>query len=198
LHLRVDDTEVIEDAMIDGLVAAAVDQAEQFLCRPLLTTGFRYTQDAFPGHRFFGHYVGHAFGCVTGDYDDRYLRIPIGGVSAVSEVGYVDTDGAAQIMDPSTYLLDTTEPTARIAPAWATFWPFARHQMSAVHVNFQAGYGTTANVVPAAIVAAVKLILGNLYANRESVVVGTAAVCLPYGAEHLMWPHRVWPLRSGG
>lgn len=41
--------------------------------------------------------------------------------------------------------------------------------------------------------AAVLLILGHLYRNREEVLVGTSAAAaqLPVGATALLWPHRV-------
>lgn len=48
-------------------------------------------------------------------------------------------------------------------------------------------------VATSVISAAVLLILGHLYRNREEVLVGTsaAAVQLPVGANTLLWPHRV-------
>ena len=48
-----------------------------------------------------------------------------------------------------------------------------------------------AMVVNAPIRAAVLLILGHLYANRESVVIGTITATMPMGAHSLLWPYRV-------
>jgi hypothetical protein len=50
---------------------------------------------------------------------------------------------------------------------------------------------TTGIVATPAIVAACLLILGNLYANREAVVVGKASNELPFGVTSLLWPYRV-------
>ena len=47
-------------------------------------------------------------------------------------------------------------------------------------------------VVNAAIQAAVLLVLGHLYANREEVASGGVAQ-IPYGARSLLWPHRINP-----
>ena len=46
-------------------------------------------------------------------------------------------------------------------------------------------------VANAPIRAAVLLILGHLYANRENTVVGAAAHALPMGAHSLLFPYRV-------
>lgn len=48
-------------------------------------------------------------------------------------------------------------------------------------------------IVNYVIKAAVLLILGHLYANREDVVVGPSAAPLPTGARALLRPHRLFP-----
>lgn len=48
-------------------------------------------------------------------------------------------------------------------------------------------------VVNAAIQAAILLILGHLYANREEVITGTIATEIPKGSRSLLWPHRINP-----
>lgn len=50
------------------------------------------------------------------------------------------------------------------------------------------GTGIVAN---AAIAAAVLLQLGNLYSNRESVVLGATSQELTLGATSLLWPYRI-------
>lgn len=46
-------------------------------------------------------------------------------------------------------------------------------------------------VVNDAIRAAVLLIVGHLFNNRDDVVTGTIATKMPMGAHALLWPHRV-------
>ena len=53
----------------------------------------------------------------------------------------------------------------------------------------QAGDGL---VVNDQIKAAVLLIVGHLYANREDVVVGASVSALPNGADHLLQPYKVY------
>lgn len=46
-------------------------------------------------------------------------------------------------------------------------------------------------VINGAVQAAMLLILGHLYANRENTLVGVSAQELPMGAHSLLWPYRV-------
>lgn len=46
--------------------------------------------------------------------------------------------------------------------------------------------------LPPAITAAILLMAGHLYANREGVVTGTIATALPLSVQFLLSPYRVW------
>lgn len=52
------------------------------------------------------------------------------------------------------------------------------------------GADTAGIVINAAIQAALLLIVGHLYANREDVLVGVSATQLPNGAQYLLQPYR--------
>ena len=53
------------------------------------------------------------------------------------------------------------------------------------------GLDTAGIVINPAIQAALLLIVGHLYANREDMVVGVSATQLPSGAEYLLQPSRI-------
>ena len=53
------------------------------------------------------------------------------------------------------------------------------------------GTDTAGIVINPAIQAALLLICGHLYANREDVVVGVSATQLPNGAQYLLQPYRI-------
>lgn len=46
--------------------------------------------------------------------------------------------------------------------------------------------------LPPAVAAAILLMAGHLYANREAVVTGTIATALPLSVQFLLAPYRVW------
>jgi uncharacterized phiE125 gp8 family phage protein len=106
------------------------------------------------------------------------LRIPLGPVQAVASVTYLDANGVRQTLDPSAYLLDTGRKPAVLAPAFGTSWPDTRPQSGAILITFTAGFGDAVATVPAQILSAIKLLVGDLYANRESIVIGASRVTL--------------------
>jgi uncharacterized phiE125 gp8 family phage protein len=167
-HLRLDaDTD--EDELLAAMVTAAREQVEVYTRRALLTQTWRLTLDAFPE-------------CNTP------IRVPRPPLQSVTSVQYVDLAGVTQVLDPAEYAVDTTGVRGRIAPAYGKSWPLARSQLNAVTITFVAGYGDAAKV-PEGIKAAIKLLLGSLYENRETVITGTIVAELPT-VKALLTAHR--------
>jgi hypothetical protein len=172
--LRVDSDQ--EDDTLSLLITTARQSLELWTRRAIVPTTFRLGLDRFPWGRASARcesdwMVGDGRGS---DYSDRTLlhrreiRLPRPPLVAVSSITYVDTAGATQTLDASAYQVDAADEPARIVPAYATFWPTARHQPNAVQVTYTAGYATPA-AVPATIRTAMRLLIGGWYENRESV-----------------------------
>lgn len=100
-------------------------------------------------------------------------------VTAVASVKY-DLDGAEVTLDPADYRVDLAG-----RRVWsATAWP-ATDALASVRVQFDAGYTD----VPARLKAAILLIVGDLYANREAKQ-GTDLATNPT-VNRLLWPYRI-------
>lgn len=153
VHLREPLEDADNDAYIASLITAARLDAEHKLQRTLITTSWRLTLDAFPS-------------ASTG-YKDGLIRLPMGKVTSVESVKYVDEAGTLQTLAPEQYLVTLAGDVARIAPAYGLTWPAVRSQPDAVQVNYTAGYGSTAASVPAPIKAWIKLAVGDLYEQRS-------------------------------
>lgn len=118
------------------------------------------------------------------------ITLPVEPVRSVS-VTYTDPDGAAQTMPSSSYLLSTW-------PSFATEWRFvsgaARPALIdseyPVSITINAGFADAA-AVPPELKAAMLMMIGTLYENRESVVVGTIASVLPLGFDALIAGRRL-------
>ena len=165
LHLRVDHDD--EDDLITALIVAARRQAETFTRRALVEQTWRLTLDAFPA---------------------APIRLPMGRVSTISHVKYVDGAGAWQTWAADNYLADLDSVPARIVPAYGQSWPSARRQLASVEIRFVAGFGNAA-AVPADIKAAIKLALGDLYEERSAKSGGSPNLS-PVPAS-LLWPYRI-------
>jgi uncharacterized phiE125 gp8 family phage protein len=151
--LRVDGTD--DDALITTLVDAAVaglDGERGELGRALLAQTWRLERDCFPRGA---------------------LELPLPPTISVDAVSYVDTTGAAVTMAPADYVVTGAGSFgfARITPT-SGCWPAG----SSVSVTFRAGFGETAEDVPADLRAAILSRVALAYGLRESAVITTATI----------------------
>jgi uncharacterized phiE125 gp8 family phage protein len=159
-HLRVDISE--DDGLIAGQVSAAREWCETNTGRSFLTQTWRLTLDVFPG--------GHA-SIWWGGWSDWAqggpIRLPRAApLQSVGGIQYTDGGGGTQTLAPTEYQVVPDREPAVIVPQWAKVWPVTRLQPAAVTVTYTAGW-TDASLVPAGIKAALKLVLGWLYRDRE-------------------------------
>ena len=170
-HCRVDMAD--DDGLIADLVSAATRHCEQFTHRRFISQVWEDRLDTVPA------YVWTA---------------PVAPVLSIGSVTYVDLDGATQTWSSALYRTDIpagdSAGPARITPIHGGLWPQARSITNTFVVRFTVGYGTTAASVPADIKAAIKLMVGHLYANREAVNVGNLVTPLPLAVESLLWPYK--------
>lgn len=165
-HVRSENAE--ESALLASMVDAATAQAEAYCRRRFVTQRWRATFDCFP---------------------DGAIVVPHPPLASVEGVTYVDSAGVAQVLAPADYVVRTAETPGEIVPAYGKSWPSTRDVPDAVAVEFTCGYGDPADV-PAAIQRAVLLLVGTLYANRETVA-PVAMQAIPHTAEWLLGPFRV-------
>lgn len=144
LHLRVDASD--EDTLIDALITAATEMAEQHTGRAIMQQTWQLTLDEFP--EYF-----------------ELTRVP---VQSITSITYVDTAGATQTLSNTQYALAQDDfGFARIDPTYDAVWPDTRLQPGAVTVIFVCGYAS-ASVVPESIKQWIKLMVAAMYENREA------------------------------
>ncbi len=105
----------------------------------------------------------------------------------IVSVEYADASGAMVAIPPTGYAVDRGLSVPWLAPAYGSGWPQAAAAMNAVRITFDCGYAPEA--VPPNALAAMLLMLGHLYRNREAV--GDARHELPLGFESLLRPLQV-------
>lgn len=163
LHLRVDHSD--ENDLIDILRQAARETVEQHTNRSMITQTRTIKMDYFPcGETLF---LTHA------------------PVQSVTSVKYYDEDNVEQTLSSSDYWVDTNSNIPRIVVKDS--WPGTYDRPNAVEVIYVCGYGAAGSNVPRPLRAAMLLILGHLYENREQV--GSAKHEIPFGADVLLGPY---------
>jgi uncharacterized phiE125 gp8 family phage protein len=176
LHLKLDaeDSPAVhaDDDLVNSLIAACalrLDGRDGELGRCLITQTWDLVLDRFPK-------LG--------------IKIPLPPLQSVTALTYLDTAG-----DEQTLVEDTDFTVDAISqPGWAwpgeAGWPATFDGINTVTLRFVAGYGA-ASAVPAPIKAALKLMVGSLYANREDIVIGTTAMEIPGGIDRILSTYRI-------
>ena len=169
MQCRIDSND--EDELLSVLIDAAVahfDGPSGILGRALITQTWR--QD-FP-----------SFADV--------VRLPVGTLIAVSSVSYYDANNASQTLSSNVYTSfnDEVGPYLTLKPLQS--WPPTYSREDAVRVTWTAGYGSTADLVPAAIRQAMLLMISNWYSNRGAAVIGASVADLPFAVSSLISPYR--------
>ncbi len=120
------------------------------------------------------------------------LRLPWGNVQSITSVKYLDTDGAEQTVTSTDYaaMLDDSGPYVQMIASYVGPG-LSTNRDDGVRVTYVAGYGATADTVPASIRAAIRIMVADLYDNRSSVgpnMIGKVPVSLT--VERLLMKHR--------
>jgi len=172
-HLRVSHSD--DDTIIGIYLNAAVARLDGYsgiLGRCMVTQSWRQDFECWP--------------------DLSVIRLPFADVSAVTSLKYFDADNVEQTVSAGLYALAEDELGGLLwlkkdftAPTHNDDRP------DPIQVTFVAGYGAAA-AVPAALKAAILLMVGDFYENREDTVIGVGVDVrpLPRGVDALIAPYR--------
>lgn len=162
-----------EDADITAMLTAATEQLDGkdgILGRALVTQSWELLLDRFP--------------C------DSVIRIPLPPLRSVESITYIDTAGATQTLPTSVYAVDIASEPGAVSLKYGQTWPATLCQRNAVTIAFTCGYGTSDDV-PGRLKSAIKLMVGDLFENREASIVGATRVDNPT-VDSLLFPFRVF------
>ncbi len=153
LHLKVDVTD--DDTLITALIQAAREWVESYCRRSLVQRTLELRLDGWPVE----------------------IRLPRAPVASLSSVTYTDGNGNTATLAADQYQVDLYGTPPRIVRKPGVVWPVLQFGViNGVQVTYVAGYAPGgasptdyAENVPAAIKAALKLLIGHWYENRQAV-----------------------------
>lgn len=156
-HLRVDfdDDDTLISALIDS-VTAHLDGRDGVLGRALVTQTWRADFDGFASR----------------------IDLPLHPVASIVSVTYVDGAGATQTLSTTIYGFGQDSLGGYIYLKADQTWPDVADRPDAVSVTFIAGVAADDPAL-AGIRAAMLMMIGDLYENRESAVVGASSSVVP-------------------
>lgn len=161
-----------EDDLLTAYIRAAREMCEEQTWRSLLTQTWDLWLPCWP--------------------PGRSIRLPRPPLLSVSHVRYTDAGGVVQTLASDAYQVITQSEPGGIVLAGGLGWP--GHSTTAalpVNVRFVAGYGDGPEDVPEALRQGMRLLVGHMFANRESVNVGNITGVMPQAVDWLWRPFEV-------
>ncbi len=176
-HLRVDHDD--EDPLIQMLLDAAVshlDGLSGILGRAIIDQDWRLTVPRS--------------GSPTGS-DKLYL--PLMTARELLSIKYYDLDNTLVTEDLAGWSMVSSSWWAYISPVSGSIWPSVYDRPDSIIIEWRAGFGG-AEDVPPSLKAAIFLIVGDLYRNRETVSFGGQSSYIPMSAtvNALISPYRTF------
>ncbi|QQR69854.1 MAG: phage head-tail connector protein [Alphaproteobacteria bacterium] len=165
-----------DDALLTRLIVVAREACESYTGRALISQSWTLWRDSFPA-------------------DGSPLRLPRPPLQSVASVQSYDESDLFVAMIASDYMVDTASTPGRVALRSGRSWPVAGRALHGVRVEFTAGYGTSADAVPAALRQGILAHIAALYEyrgdglNAQGELASLAA--LPPLAEALYAPYRI-------
>ena len=153
-HVRIDIDETDHDDYLHDLITVAREQVEMITWRKLITqTWYAYLQDWPKG---------------------TYIELPFGKLQSVTAIKYTDVDGDESTWDSDEYIVGTDYQKGRVTLADGYTWPSETlYPSNPIEVEFVCGYGLAVSV-PAQIKHAMKMIISELFENRETSIIGVS------------------------
>lgn len=170
-HLRLPASYTAEDNRLDFFIKTATMFAQRITQRQLITSTWYAYLTKFPGSR-------------------KPLLINKCPVSAITAITYTDTVGESQTIDLTNYVKNYAAEPAIVQPKINYYWPTAANEEGNICIEFTSGYASAA-AIPENVTAGIFIVCADLWANRESIVIGRSVNKIPFTAEQLFELERV-------
>ena len=172
LHLRLDTSgsppSHPDDSIVESLITAARQNAEDYTGLKIASGVYEVRADSFK---------------------DFEISLETWPVTSVTSISYVDLEGNDQTLTVSDYDIDTYARPARIKSMLTTF-PAAKEVTIRFTAGFTDGQSPNPYPIPQSIKAAMLLMIGHLYDNREAVS-DVQSYERPMGSTYLLNPYRI-------
>ncbi len=189
-HLRADSTE-LPDAEATALIKDARSEIENMTGLAFITQSWRLSLDRWPmgGEAWWDGVRQTAITELYGSNTLRSVALPRWPLASITSVTVYDEDSnASTVTVADTFDVDLYQTPGRLTLKRSAVWPIALRANDAIQIIYVAGY-STANLIPAPMVRAVKQLAAFLYSHRGDDCDPKEAYAMS-GAESVMQGYR--------
>ncbi|EBA18395.1 hypothetical protein RSK20926_11769 [Roseobacter sp. SK209-2-6] len=170
-HLGLGPDEADLDSLVDGYIAAARAQAENYLRKVLRRQRVLAIYDCFGGSR---------------------IELPKGPASSVEKVEYLSPVGNWVEVPEADFQAFLAISPGYLRPAFGGSWPATIQAPESVKVTYVAGCADEAAELPPDILQAIRLMVADMFINRGDEAHKQKQKGMHPGAEALLSPYREW------
>ena len=161
-----------DDDFLKSLRDTAIEEVEAWLRRRCITQTWYFYLQRWP--------------------DRNYIVLPYGSLQSVTAITYKDTDGDSNTFSTDDYIVESDTDPGRVVLAYGESWPSTTlYPSNPIRIEFICGYGDSRADVPESIRSAAKLIVADMFENREPTIIGTIVQRLPT-VENLLTKYKAW------
>lgn len=160
-------SDATEDEILASAIIAARAQVEAITKRALITQTWDMVLDSFPGSCSASRWTRTS----------SEIIVPLGVLQDIDSFSYKDSEGVVTSLTVTDdYLVDTFSiPGRLVLPPGVSSWPSSfLYPLNPITIRFVCGYGDTSSTVPAGLRAAIKMMVADLYRNRDAQEIPTA------------------------
>jgi uncharacterized phiE125 gp8 family phage protein len=150
-QLRLDDDQVLEDALLAANLRSAVQACESFTGRAVMTQTWTLFRDAWPAHAL------------------TLPRPPLRSVVHVKTYSESDTES---LWAAENYIVDTASLPGRLIARVGQVFPVPGRAANGIEVRFTAGHGDTPMEVPEQLRQGILRLATHLFENRGDIDLG--------------------------
>ncbi len=183
-HLRLDEDQTGEDALIMGHLRAAAAACEAFTARALITQTWTLQRDAWPGAPYDENLREGLHEGIEARGTARFLTLPKAPLQSVVHVKTFDENDAETVWPAANYIVDAASEPGRLVARTGQVFPTPARAANGIEVRFTAGYGSNPADVPQALRQGILHMAATLFEQR-----GDAA---PDGALHGSGAAALW------
>jgi hypothetical protein len=193
-HLKV--TSSTEDALITLYLEAAIDYAEKFTRRDLITRTYITFRDFFPAPaQNEGYYpcgqipsVSSGFSTFSSNVGFELRKSPL---QSVEQIEYF-SQSVLTLLDNTIYYNTIEEDYSELLTVVGKDWPTQLDQrLQAIQITFKTGFGDTETDIPHGYRAAILQHVAALYANRGDCDDSSCAAMVPAAAKTFYLQNRI-------
>jgi len=174
IHLRVDFTD--DDTYIDSLCLAATQTINNYCNLLLMDTDVVQFCDKWEESK------------------ELYFSPTLNsGDAAITKIEYYDSTNSFVVWGGANYEFDAYSAPLRIELADGVSYPAITERQNAIKITYAVG-ASAASTIPDQLKQAGLILIGNMYENRQEIIVGRSVGTIPMTARYLMNPYKIQTL----